>query len=323
VEIIAQLGSIMGLSFISGINLYATVAVVGLCGRLQLVQALPPGLEPLTHGAVIFIALLLYVVEFLADKVPGFDSFWDSIHTFIRPFGGAMLALMQVGEASPALEVIVFLLGASLASATHFTKAGGRLIVNTSPEPVSNTLVSLGEDAGAVGFSYLSIAYPKTTFFVTLCLLLVIGYLTPLILRTMRMVFSGLFFRLKCLFGGRPAAEGNPSHLPLAYDEYLDTQKGAEEKVVWTGKAFARKISGIKKFVLLRVVITDKVVYFLYRRWFRFRALQIPIKEIQKARLFPRLLVSKWQLRSEEKNWLVGMYRPLSETLPENVARKG
>jgi hypothetical protein len=320
-EVISQLGSIMGLSFISGINLYATVAMVGICGKFQLVQALPAGLEPLASWAVIIVAVLLYLVEFLADKVPGFDSFWDTIHTFIRPFGGAMLALMQVGEASPAVEVIVFMLGASLASATHLTKAGIRLIVNTSPEPVSNTVISVGEDAGAIGFSYLSVAYPKTTFFVTLALLVVLAYLMPMILRIMKMILSGLFVWLGSLFRSESGTAG--ASLPLRYDDFLDTQKSGNEKVIWTGKGFARKIPSVPKFAALQVALTGKTVYFLYKRWFKMQAQQIPIKEIKKARTHPRLLMTRWLLRTGEKDWLVSLYKSLSKTLPENVSKKG
>ena len=142
-ELIARLGSLLGLSFISGINLYATVAVAGICSKYHLVQGLPAEFDALAHDGVIAVAVILYLVEFLMDKIPGLDTLWDSIHTFIRPLGGAMLALMQVGEASPALQVIVFMLGASLASVAHFTKAATRLVINASPEPFSNILVSV------------------------------------------------------------------------------------------------------------------------------------------------------------------------------------
>jgi hypothetical protein len=124
-ELIAQLGSILGLSFISGINLYATVAVVGICTRFDLIQGLPPEFQVLSNEAVIFVALLLYFVEFFMDKIQGLDTLWDSLHTIIRPLGGAFIALMQVGEASLAVEVIVFMLGASLASAWIFVSDYG------------------------------------------------------------------------------------------------------------------------------------------------------------------------------------------------------
>ena len=110
-DVIAQLGSLLGLSFISGINLYATVAVTGLCVKFGLVQGLPPEFQVFANDAVLFVALFFYAIEFFMDKIQGLDTLWDSIHTVIRPLGGALIALMQVGEASPAVEVIVFLFG--------------------------------------------------------------------------------------------------------------------------------------------------------------------------------------------------------------------
>lgn len=321
-DAIAQLGSIMGLSFISGINLYATIAVVGICGRFHLVQALPAGLDPLMSWPVIIVAVILYLVEFLADKVPGFDTFWDAIHTLIRPFGGAMLALMQVGEAVPAVEVIVFMLGASLASASHLTKASARLIVNTSPEPVSNTIVSVVEDAGAIGFSYMSLAYPKTTFFVTIALALIIAYFMPMIFRIMRMILSSFFVWLRSLFQKDPGAPG-PAPLSPRFDDFLDSRKKGGEKIVWTGKGFARKIPNVPKFAALRVAVSGKTVYFLYKRWFKMQAQQLPIKDVKKAQIYPRLLTARWLLRTGEKDWLVSLYKSLSKTLPKSVSNKG
>lgn len=317
-EIIAKLGSLMGLSFIAGVNLYATVAVVGLCLKYQVVQGLPPELYPLANDAVIFIALVLYSLEFLADKVPGLDTLWDSIHTLIRPLGGAMLALMQVGEASPALEVIVFMLGASLASASHLTKAGTRLIVNASPEPFSNVLLSVGEDIGTVGFSYLSLAYPKLSFFLTLGLLGLIAFLLPLILRTMRLFFSALFFRVKSTFQGGSAQS---SILPIQFDTFFEGQKSPSENVLWVGKGYAIKIPGIPKFTSLWAVVTTETVYFLYRRRFRIQAQQFARSELRMDRCYPGTLLGKWLLRTSRTDWIIYLYQPLSQTLPRGLAQ--
>jgi hypothetical protein len=270
---------------------------------------------------VIIVAVFLYLVEFFADKVPGFDSFWDTIHTFIRPFGGAILALMQVGEAAPALEVIVFMLGASLASARHLTKASARLIVNTSPEPVSNSIVSVGEDAGAIGFSYMSLAYPKTTFVVTIILALIIAYFLPMIFRIIGMVLSSFFVWLGSLFQKEPGSAG-PGPLPPRFDDFLDTRKKGGEKVVWTGKGYARKIPNVPKFAALRVAVSGKTVYFLYKRWFKMQAQELSIKDVQKAHVYPRLLTARWLLRTGDKDWLLSLYKSLSKTLPKSVSNK-
>jgi hypothetical protein len=320
-EVIAKLGSILGLSFIAGINLYATVAVVGLCTKYQLIQGLPPEFNILAHDAVIAVAIFLYTIEFLMDKVPGLDTLWDSIHTLIRPLGGAMLALMQVGEASPAMEVIVFMLGASLASAAHVTKAGTRLIINASPEPFSNILLSTGEDVLAVGYSYLSLAYPKLTFFLTLGCLVAVGLVFPLILRTVKMLFGALFYRIKCLFQ-KEAAWMESRSLPMSYDVYYDQHKDADEKICWTGRAHSVKVPGISRFRPLQVVISSKAIHFLHRRWFRIQDKVLPLAEISHHKSYPGLLLAKWLLRTSNGDWVLQLYQPLSTTLPRDLTPK-
>ncbi len=159
VEALTMVGRTMGFSFAAGINLYATVAILGLAGRFGWV-ALPEQFAVFNNDFVIGAALVLYVVEFVADKVPWVDSLWDAIHTLIRPVGGALIAVAALGEASPAAEGLVALLGGTIAAGTHFTKAGTRAVANTSPEPFSNWALSLAEDAFVVGLSVLAMTYP-------------------------------------------------------------------------------------------------------------------------------------------------------------------
>jgi hypothetical protein len=159
VEALTMVGRTMGFSFAAGINLYATVAVIGLAGRFGWV-ALPEQFAVFDNDFVIGTALVLYVVEFVADKVPWVDSLWDAIHTLIRPVGGALIAVAALGEASPAAEGLVALLGGTIAAGTHFTKAGTRAVANTSPEPFSNWALSLAEDVFVVGLSALAMTYP-------------------------------------------------------------------------------------------------------------------------------------------------------------------
>ena len=320
-EVIAKLGSLLGLSFIAGINLYATVAVVGICTKYQLIQGLPPEFNILAHDAVIAVAILLYSIEFLMDKVPGLDTLWDSIHTLIRPLGGAMLALMQVGEASPAMEVIVFMLGASLASAAHVTKAGTRLIVNASPEPFSNILLSTGEDVLTVGYSYLSLAYPKLAFFLTLGFLVGFGLVFPLVLRTVKMLFGALFYRIKCLFH-KEAAWMESRSIPMAYDLYYDQHRAADEKLCWTGRAHSVKVPGISRFRPLQVIISSKAIHLLFRRWFQIREKVLPLHEISHHKSYPGLLLARWLLRTSNGDWVLQLYQPLATTLPRELAPK-
>jgi hypothetical protein len=156
---LAALGRTLGFSFAAGINLYATVAILGLASRYGWV-ALPPQYQVFDNNWIIGTALVLYVVEFFADKVPWIDSIWDAVHTVIRPLGGAMIAVATLGHASPATEVLVGLLGGTLAAGTHFGKAGTRLMANASPEPFSNWILSVLEDAFVVGLGFLALKYP-------------------------------------------------------------------------------------------------------------------------------------------------------------------
>ena len=158
-EAIAALGRTLGFSFAAGINLYATVAILGLASRYSWV-ALPEQYRVFDNDLVIGAAIVLYLVEFVADKVPWVDSLWDAVHTVIRPVGGAVIAVTTLGDASPATEGLVALLGGTLAAGTHFTKAGTRAVANTSPEPFSNWILSLAEDAFVIGLGAVALQYP-------------------------------------------------------------------------------------------------------------------------------------------------------------------
>jgi hypothetical protein len=317
-EAIAHLGSILGLSFISGINLYATVAMTGICVRTGLVTGLPPEFQVFANEAVIFVALLLYTVEFFMDKIQGLDTLWDSLHTVIRPLGGAFIALMQVGEASAAVEVIVFLVGASMASAAHATKAGTRLVINTSPEPVSNVLVSLGEDIGVIGFSYLALAYPKLTFFLTIIFLVLIIIFLPILLRTFRMLLGSFFFRIKAFFI-RDIRKSRLLSLPLSLDTFFDDQKEKDEEIIWAGKAYAGRVPSVRRSSRIYLVITSQAVYCLYRRWFRTRIKRQVSSEIQKYNLYPGRLLAKCLITASTETWMVLIYQPFMVTLPQNL----
>jgi uncharacterized protein DUF4126 len=159
VEILATLGRTMGFAFAAGINLYATVAILGLASRFDWVT-LPPQFNVFDNDVIIVTALVLYAIEFVADKIPWVDSIWDAVHTLIRPVGGALIAMTTLGEASPTVQGLVALLGGTLAAGTHFTKAGTRAAANTSPEPFSNWILSVTEDLFVVGLGFLALTYP-------------------------------------------------------------------------------------------------------------------------------------------------------------------
>ena len=159
IEGLAGLGRTLGFSFAAGINLYATVAILGLASRYGWV-ALPEQYRVFDNDLIISAALVLYVIEFFADKIPWVDSLWDALHTLIRPIGGALIAIGTLGEASPAVETMVGLLGGTLAAGTHFTKSGTRAVANASPEPFSNWILSITEDVFVVSLGFIALKYP-------------------------------------------------------------------------------------------------------------------------------------------------------------------
>jgi hypothetical protein len=178
VDLLTTLGRTMGFSFAAGINLYATVAILGLSQRLGWVT-LPDQFRVFDNNVVIGAAVVMYVIEFFADKIPWVDSLWDAVHTVIRPVGGALIAVTALGQASPTVEGLVALLGGMLAAGTHLTKSGTRAVANTSPEPFSNWALSLAEDAFVVGLSTLALKYP-----VAAALVVVIGVVMILVFAT-------------------------------------------------------------------------------------------------------------------------------------------
>jgi hypothetical protein len=189
VDTIVTLGRMLGFSFAAGVNLYATVALLGLASRYGWVS-LPPQYQAFDNNWIIGAALVMYVVEFFADKIPYVDTMWDMIHTVVRPIGGAVVAVTTLGEASPTTEALVMLLGGAVATSSHLTKTSTRAVANTSPEPFSNWLLSLGEDAFVVGLGVLALKYPLAAMIVAIVLLVLIAVFAAVIVRTVRRWFT-------------------------------------------------------------------------------------------------------------------------------------
>jgi hypothetical protein len=184
-DLVMSLGRTLGFSLTSGVNLYATVAILGLATKYQWVE-LPPQYGVFASDWVIGFSLLLFAIEFIADKIPWVDSLWDSVHTFVRPVGGALVAVATLGEASPMFEVLVGLMGGTIAAGSHFTKASTRVAVNASPEPFSNWALSFFEDAFVLGLGLLALKYPAAAFVVTVLILIAIVLALGWIVRKLR-----------------------------------------------------------------------------------------------------------------------------------------
>jgi hypothetical protein len=168
-NVIETLGLVLGSGFSSGLNLYATVATLGLLQRFGVLQ-LPPSLEGLSRPWVLGIAIALYLIEFFADKVPYFDTVWNAIHTFIRPPAAALLAYAAAGGAAAEWRWGAALLAGGVALTSHGTKASARAAVNASPEPFSNWFLSFGEDVLAVWLTWMATAHPLATTVIVIAL---------------------------------------------------------------------------------------------------------------------------------------------------------
>jgi len=173
------------LGWASGIRLYAVLFIVGGLGYLHWVE-LPGGLVALAHPWVLAASGFMFCVEFFADKVPGVDTLWDTVHTFIRIPAGAALAASVFGDSSMAASLAAAILGGSLAAGSHLTKAGGRAVINTSPEPFSNWAASFGEDLAVGTVLWLAFTHPIAALIVLAALVALMIWLIPKLWRFIR-----------------------------------------------------------------------------------------------------------------------------------------
>jgi len=205
---IEALSLAMGTAWASGINLYATVAALGIANRLEMIQ-LPQNLEVLSHPGVIAIACTMYFIEFFADKVPYLDTGWDALHTFIRVPAGAILAARSLGDLNPALELMALLAGGSIALIAHGTKATTRLAINASPEPFSNWAASITEDLTVFGSLWLMFNHPIVMIILVLVFLALVAWLVPKIYRLAKRGFQALRNKMRGVKPDQPAPKGS------------------------------------------------------------------------------------------------------------------
>jgi hypothetical protein len=186
-ELVALL---IAIGFAAGLNLYATVAVLGLLAHLGHLP-LPPGLQLLDSWLVITVSIVLFVIEFFADKIPAFDLVWNALHTFIRVPVAGLLAYHATSQLSPEHQLLATLLGAGVALIAHGGKTAARAAVTPSPEPFSNITLSLGEDVLAIGLTWLATKHPYAAGTLALIFVVAIVLLARLVIRALRALFRG------------------------------------------------------------------------------------------------------------------------------------
>lgn len=336
--IIQLLGSTLGLGLVSGINLYATVLVVGLGIRFDLIVLRPElhQLEVLANPVVIVVAGLIFLVEFLADKIKWIDSIWDAVHTIIRPLGAALIGATALGEFSPESVVIALLCG-GVALSGHSTKAGLRLLVNHSPEPFSNVALSLIEDVLVVLGTYVAVQHPYVAL--TIVVLFVVAFLwfAPKVFRLVRIetsaiiaVIRKLFLKLKRLFvrrRTRASSESVTSNLPssstsklleIASDEmpieyvyHLRDAFNVHDRVVVIKCAAGKGIRGLRHSIgYLNITPTEAI--FICKRLLRLRNYTVPRNKIEHLHFKKHLLMDRLSLRVGGKQHVFYFFKDAS-----------
>lgn len=190
-DAVSTIALAMGVGWASGLNLYATMMMLGIMGATG-AMVLPPELQVLAHPAVIAAAAFMYMVEFFADKIPGFDSAWDGIHTFIRIPAGAALAAGAIGPVDPSVAIVAALLGGALSAGSHLTKSSARLVINASPEPFSNWAASIAEDVVVFAGLWAALHYPVLMLALLAAFFGVAIWLLPKLFRAIRTGFAKL-----------------------------------------------------------------------------------------------------------------------------------
>lgn len=297
-DVLQTLSVALGLAALAGINLYLTVFVTGMAVQFGWV-ALPPhlhSLEILGDPWVIGVAGTLYVLEFFADKVPWVDSFNDAVHTLIRPVGGALLAVLALGDAHPTVKVVAALLAGGIALTSHATKAGTRLVANASPEPFSNIGLSLGGDAIVLGGLGLLVWNPIVALVLALITLGLIWTFLPRLLRSIRATAWLVWRKLNTPSAG---SELHEAPLPAAVEQVLRQSHATPEPVAFAAPCISAGGPRLPKnrFGWL-TRFRDGRTFFVSRRWLGSFVAEIPVRDGDTLRE-SRFLCEKLTIRSD------------------------
>jgi uncharacterized membrane protein len=246
-DLLALASAALGFSALAGLRFYLTVFALGFSiymGWLPLTSEME-GLRILAHPVVLILAGVLVLVEFIADKIPWVDSLWDAIHTLIRPLGAALLSMGVVGLADPLVAACVALLGGGLALTTHVSKSSARLLVNTSPEPFSNSLASLLEDLLVLGGIVLIVVNPWLALALVLLFVALFVWLAPKICRHLYLTGRYLLLKIQSMAGPDDKIEQLPKISPSWVRIVLEENKQASEELGWIVPVVIRSVPGL------------------------------------------------------------------------------
>jgi hypothetical protein len=317
-ETLTLLGSTMGLGLVSGLNLYATVLTVGLGIRLGLItlSSQMSGLDVLSSPYVLIAAGILFVVEFLADKIQWVDSVWDTVHTFIRPLGAALVGASAIGAVNAEAAVIAALC-AGVSLSAHSAKAGTRLLANHSPEPFSNIGLSLIEDVLAVAGTWLAIRYPAVMLVVVAAFLVVFIWFAPKVFRLIRVEYLATVALLKHFYhsakqyvyrlagGPQLAMAGAGGTVPVDIISLPD--EGVTDLRCIAGKG----VKGLRHSVGT-FQIRDGSLTFVTKRLFRTREHKIDLETIEDVSFKTRLVLDRLVITTNGKQQQFYFFKDIS-----------
>ncbi len=303
-EQLQTLGMALGLASLAGLNLYLTVFATGLAIQQHWIDVSQthPDLAILAHPAILAISGTLYLLQFFADKVPWVDSLWDAVHTFIRPVGGAFLAIKVLGRPDPVFDVIAALLAGGATFATHSMKAGVRLVANHSPEPFSNIALSLGEDAAVIGGLILIKQDPVLALIVFSILLLCIAYFGPKLFRLAK-VQAWLIWKKFTSPASDQLETELPAHLPHELDIAFHSVNFERDPIAWAAPCISTSARGVPGNVFGHLVATNRVgpkLAFVAKRRWRHVAVELEL-DTYKVAHEPKFLSENVVLYSLEK----------------------
>jgi hypothetical protein len=320
---IALLGSITGLGLMAGLRLYATVLIVGLGVRFGLLQLDPSlsHLAVLSNPAIIITAGIGYLMEFFADKVPWVDSLWDSIHTFIRPLGAAVLGVAAVGSLDPATQMLAFVLCGGAAVASHSTKAGTRLLVNHSPEPFSNVGLSLAEDSLTLAGTWLSLKHPRVMFAAALVFLALFVWLAPRLFRMLRVELNALRGLIAKHTSGSTEAFFREA-MPDDYENHI-WKRCDPSKLALVVKCVASKgVNGLRNSIGYMCFNHEKLL-FVTRRWFHFRTYEAKNESIKNLDFQKGLFLNSLSFRDEKSRRSFYFFKDSFNSAEEIISKLG
>ncbi|HEY2573463.1 MAG TPA: DUF4126 domain-containing protein [Verrucomicrobiaceae bacterium] len=299
-DILAQLGVALGLASLAGVNLYLTVLITGLTIRFNFLQLASSyhSLDVLAHPVVLVVAGILFAMQFLADKIPWVDSLWDSVHTVIRPVGGTLLALQALGTMPGYVKVAAALLAGGAALTTHSAKAATRLLINHSPEPVTNVAMSLAEEAGVAGGVALTLLKPVLALVIFSAVIVVIWMIYPRLWRLSRTTMWLAWHKLKLpgrMTDADPRVELQ-SEVNRELRDWLQVGAGLNEHdVAWTVACHTGKGKGVRGLCanLSGVLVAPSrpgCVYFAGLKGWRSRVFKVPLDEGAKVEVASKFL---------------------------------